>query len=569
MARATKTKDRSKYILGAGFLLLFMSFACLTSLSQKSPTVDEFAQLPAGYYYWRTGDFSLYSKSPPLIKLLCALPLLTMDIRMDAGVSYPEAGAWRPWIFGTRFMRDNADRYDTIFFWGRIPVLVLSICLGGLVFLWGSELYGTMCGLVSLFLYTFSPNILAHARLATTDIGATYFFFLSMYSLWRFLKFRRMRTLVVTGVCTGLALLCKYTALLLFPIFFSILAVSSWSENWKNGSGFNLLRNCLRNCINFLVIVVVAIFVINLGYGFCETGKPLREIPHYSRLYRMLDRYPLRDIPIPLPAMYVQGFDLQKADAEQGEFLNYLNGRFSSSGWWYYFIYAFFIKTPIPLQIGLLFSILCMLKKGAQPRDELFLLTPILAIFLVFSFLNHLDVGLRYVLPAFPFLFVWIGGLARVSVRHQFVQWGLIVLIAAYAWSAISIFPHYLAYFNIWAGGPASGRFHLIDSNLDWGQDLKGLKCYMEENKIKDIGLAYFGHVDPKIYNISYHLIGKRPETGIIAISSNYLQGMPYLITYTPKIVPVMPNTFKWLQGYKPIHSIGYSILIYRVSEIE
>ena len=567
---------RNKTALAVPAMLVIMGLMCFLSLRVKSPTVDEFAHLPAGYYYWKTGDFSLYGKNPPLIKLLCALPLLTMDISMDPARTYADRGDWRPWIFGTYFMRENADSYDTIFFVGRIPVVLLGLLLGFYVFCWARDLYGLKGGILSLILYAFSPNMLAHSRLVTTDVGCACFMFIAAYYYWRHCCLKRQWAWVVAGVSLGLALLSKYTALLLLPIFGLLLFLTCWRararENSASLSAVDkrqplFLKRIMDGGLRLLLIIVIAGFVVNLGYGFKGSFKTLSSIPHGSQLYRTLDRFPINRIPIPLPAAYVQGFDQQKVDAEQGVFLNYLRGKLSNRGWWYYFLYAFVVKTPIPLHICILISIWYALKRRQIVVDEAFLIVPVFVMVAIFSFFSEINVGLRYLLPAFPFLFVWLGQLSQLSLQKPAARWIGGALVVTYVISSVSVFPDYLAYFNAWAGGPSKGHSHLLDSNLDWGQDLKRLKAYMEKEGIEEVGLAYFGHVDPQIYGIAYHLVGERPEPGYIAVSANYLYGLPYLITYGSKPLFIKPGTFKWLHAYEPKAEIGNTILVYSIPE--
>jgi len=552
--------DTCKYktVLPVCILLGIMSISCVLSMRLKSPTVDEFAHLPAGYYYWKTGDFSLYGKNPPLIRLLCALPLLSMDISIDTNASEAGAGDWRPWVFGTHFMRKNAAAYSRIFFAGRIPVVILALILGIYVFRWARELYGLRGGLLSLLLYSFSPNILAHSRLATTDMGCTCFMFIAVYYYWRSIRNNGRWAWIGAGICLGLALLSKFTALLLLPIFLLLLPLSSRSKSkfWKP-----LKAGTLR----LLEIIVVAVFILNLGYGFQESFKTLRSIPHESQFFSKLNRFPFNAVPLPIPAAYLSGFDRQKLDSERGVFLNYLRGRLSNTGWWYYFIYAFVVKTPIPLHIGIIICIIYAFWRRDRERDRSFLIIPVLVIIVVFSFLNNINVGLRYILPVFPFLFVWLGRLAQLRLRQALLRWATGVLIVAYVTSSVSIFPDYLAYFNVLAGGPDRGCHHLLDSNLDWGQDLKRLKGYMEENKIKEVGLAYFGHVDPAIYGIPYHLIGPHAESGYVAVSANYLYGLPYVITYTTPPMSIRPGIYTWLRSFRPKANIGHTIYIYEL----
>ena len=560
-------------------LLSLMGLNCLLSLSVKSPTVDEFAHLPAGYYYWKTGDFSLYAKNPPLIRLLCALPLLPLNLSpVDTERSYQAWGDWRPWMFGTHFMRENAGIYDRTFFLGRLPVVFLTLLLGWYVFRWAKELYGPRGGLLSLLLYSFSPNMLAHGRLVTTDVGLTCFMFMAVYYYWRSFYRKGHGGWIGAGICLGLSMMSKFTSLLLLPIFALLLLIGAWNGRASAGpftfSFTDQLRPvCLgRLCdggLRLFLIVIIALLMTNLGYGFKGSLRSIRDTTHESRFFEKIAESPLGRVPIPLPRAYLEGLDQQKLDAEEGEFLNYLRGRFSTKGWWYYFLYAFLVKTPIALHVVILICVWLSARKWGTSREDAFLIIPIFLVFFAFSFFNQLQVGLRYVLPAFPFLFVWVGRLGRLELRKPALRWGLALLLLGYVVSSVSVFPDYLAYFNGWAGGPGNGHRHLLDSNLDWGQDLKRLKGYMDQAGIRELGLAYFGHVDPEICGIRHHLIGNHPESGDIAISANYLYGLPYLVTYGKRPVPVEPGAFRWLHRYKAKAHVGHSILIYAIPRVE
>ena len=559
-------------------LLAIMALNAVLSLRVKSPTIDEFAHLPAGYYYWKTGDFSLYGKNPPLIRMLSALPLLSMDVSFDSSMSFSDKGDWRPWIFGTYFMRENAANYDTLFFIGRLPVVILGLLLGVYVFRWSRDMYGNNGGILSLVLYAFCPNILAHTRLVTTDMGFTCFAFIACYYYWCFWRFRTKRAMIQAGLFLGLALLSKFTALLLFPIFGLLLVVAAWSKDTDGGIQkdtnlptppadypLSFLKRFGSGLIPLALSCVIAFFVVNVGYGFKGSFQPLDTLSHKSRLFEKLNFSPLNKMPIPLPAPFMEGFDRQKLDAEQGVFLNYLRGKISNQGWWYYFLYAFVVKTPAVLLLGLTVSLWVAFKLRRRRFDHAFVMVPVVVVLLVFSFFNEINVGLRYVLVVFPFLFVWLGQLVVLHGNHRKVRWATVAFLAAYVLSSLSAFPDYLAYFNLLAGGPKNGHTHLLDSNLDWGQDLKRLQTYMEQEETEEVGLAYFGHVDPTIYGISYHTIGQNEEPGVIAISANYLYGLPYVITYDTPPVPIQPGTFQWLHDYEPIHHIGHSMLIYSI----
>lgn len=540
-------------------LLLVHLGLAFFSLKDKSPTADEFAHLPAGAYYWLTGDFSLYGKNPPLVKLWCGWPVLAGGAEVQTGEKFNESGDWRPWAYATRFMRDNAADYHHLFTLGRLPNLVLSVGLGLVVFFWARSLFGDRGGLIALLAYALSPNILAHARLVTMDIGLCLFFTLTLFLLWRFLKRPTAMSAILLGLALGLASLTKFSALLLLPLLpvFFLIRVGLASTEKKA-----LFR---RGLAGLAASFLIALLVINAGYGFRRTPTDIREMPVVSEFFQSLAAGPLGAFSWPAPRDYLQGLDRQKKDAETGVFPNYLNGEFSPKGWWIYFSYAWLVKTPAAIQAALILALGLWL--GGRCRgwpDMLFLWLPIAALWVVLSFFNHINAGLRYFLPAQPLIFVFLGSLGRFrplsSWRGRAVA---AVLAGVFVLEGIWAYPHYLAYFNPVFVPRSEARFHLLDSNLDWGQDLKHLKAYLDRRGLRKISLAYFGHADPKIYGIEYDLAAETPTSGTVAVSANLLMGLPYPLTYPDQPIWITPQTFDWLRGREPIDQVGYSILIF------
>jgi hypothetical protein len=244
----------------------------------------------------------------------------------------------------------------------------------------------------------------------------------------------------------------------------------------------------------------------------------------------------------------------------------FLAGDYSETGWWYYYTAAFFIKTPVAALIVLLISSVLFFRNSARRIDEAFLLVPAAAV-LIFFAIYHSTVGLRYVLPIYPFLFVFASKAAPLLISTKIRTGFLIALTAWYVGASCYIHPHYLAYFNELVGGPNNGYKYLVDSNLDWGQDLIGLKRFMDEHAIPKISLSYFGTDAPGRYGISYdwlpsvvlqNPIPERPATmpkGWVAISATNLQGS-YFKNY---------HAYAAFKEREPMAKIGYSILIYKV----
>ena len=209
-------------------------------------------------------------------------------------------------------------------------------------------------------------------------------------------------------------------------------------------------------------------------------------------------------------------------------------------------------------------------RRRAPARSEAFLLLPVL-LYLGLTFTRSIDIGHRHLLPIYPFLFVAAGRAVGVLSRPRAPAAGAVILGALCAWYALGtlrVHPHYLAYFNEIAGGPRNGYQWLVDSNLDWGQDLKGLKAYMVAKGIPRLKLSYFGSADPAYYGIDAEIlpgymaphptrVTREVRPGdLVAVSATNLQGV-YL---DPEDRPLMER----FRAQRPLNEVGYSILIYR-----
>lgn len=576
-------------------LFLVLGIQVVLSMEQTSITYDEFAHLPAGYSYLKTGDFRMYNHNPPLIKLIAALPLLFTEAQL------PESSYWnsaevvmRPWFYGTDFMRANRTQYLDLFFYARLMILFLSGFLGLLVFLWSRELYGTSAGYFSLFLYVFCPNILAQSGIATVDLGASLTFFLAVYCFYRYLKTSTSFNLFLSGTTLGLALLSKFTALLLFIIYPLILLAA--------GSGF-LVRNFLQQAtdrglgtklIHFLLITLIAFSIVNLGYAFQGSFSSLGTYNFTSNFLKPLNHPLLKDIPLPLPFYYLKGFDNQKVKEEHGSEVLLL-GEVSKTGWWYYYLVVLLFKLPVPIFMFLVLSVVgrntvtsplesdttdtkrwVMHNRPRTPNPGPFLLIPIWVILIIFSFIR-LQLGIRYILPILPFLFVYLGQTIRFLSENKKInngqqtidnrRWTKILIFTLSLWymaSSIAAYPNYLSYFNELAGGPKNGYRILSDANLDIGQGLIQLKKYLTEQNIEKVNLLYFGWMDPSLYGIQAYQFPNLSPDGVYAISVVYLQGIPFIRMDNQKRIYQLPSEFfEIFKNLEPMERIAHSIFIY------
>jgi 4-amino-4-deoxy-L-arabinose transferase-like glycosyltransferase len=465
--------DRSKVVNSIAVGLLGLMFALMVSSARlESPTMDEQNHIARGYAYLRTGDLRLNLDHPPLINFLSAAPLLLLpDLKLPT-----DSPAWEQAhviAFATQFLWHTSHNADQILLLARLPIMLLAILLGCFVFRWARELYGPLAGLLALGLYVFDPNILAHARLTTTDLGVTCFLFMAVYCFWHWLNHPTWSRLAAAGLTLGLALVSKYSALVLMPI----LPLIGLTYTLTSGQPMQRVRKLVPSAGLMIVLAGLVVWAV---YGF-EVG-PLVE----------------GGIPMPIPT-YVRGLQGVFRHSEMGH-PAFLHGDYFTTARWDYFPVAFAIKTPLPTLILLCISLVWTVKQQTW-RSAYPLLLPVLVYLAISLSSKFLNIGYRHILPILPFLFVFASSVARsIELRKTPVAATCLLIVAWYLIGSVRIYPHYLAYFNELVGGPDNGWRYLVDSNLDWGQDLKGLKSYMEQAGIEEIYLSWFGSTYPDAY---------------------------------------------------------------------
>lgn len=538
---------RSRFLV-VGLLALTFGLA-LTSAVQKSATMDEQNHIARGAAYLGTGDPRLSIEHPPLVNVLSALPAhLLLDLRLPLDTIWWEEGEW--YHFADLFLWETNPNAEQIVFLARLPIVGLGLALVALVFRWASVRFGPWGGLLAAAFCALDPNILAHARLSTTDVGGAFFAFLATYALWRALRHPSASRVLWAGLALGLAFASKLSVLLFGPI----LALAVFVDGLPGGPG--RIRRLLGRVGLMLATVLLGLLVVWATYRFqvgpLEEGGPLAPALPYLR-----------------GVQAVLGF---AAGGRPG----YLLGQVSVEGWWYYFPVAFAVKTPLATMVGLLVATGLALRRPS--RDDLLLLLPPLIFFLV-STVARLNLGYRHLLPTLPFLFVHIARLApspcppvllsrRIHVRY-FLPLALIIWLSL---STLLIYPHFLAYFNLLGGGPQEGWRVLADSNIDWGQDLKGLQAWMEREGVERVRLSWFGSAYPEAYGIAHDLLPgvphglvmweqppfdrNQPEPGVYAISVSNLVG----------VVLPDPDLYAWFRQREPDDKIGYSLFVYRVT---
>jgi 4-amino-4-deoxy-L-arabinose transferase-like glycosyltransferase len=532
--------------LTVGLLMLTFTLA-LSSAIQKSPTMDEQNHIARGAAYLGTGDPRLSVEHPPLVNVLSALPahlLLDLQLPLD---EWWEAGEW--YHFARNFLWQANANPNRIVFLARLPIIGLGLALAALVFRWANARFGPWGGLLAAAFCALDPNVLAHTRLSTTDVGGACFTFLAAYALWRAIRRPSWLRTVGSGLAFGLALSAKLSNLLFVPIFALAVLADALA------SGRDRTERIVRNTLVLTFTILLGLLVVWAAYGF-RVGPLEENGPH-----------------VPAPP-YLEGVRAILDFSAAGR-PTYLLGQYSQQGWWYYFLVAFAVKTPLATLAALLLATGGALRRSRRDsaQDDLFLLIPPTVYFLV-TMVSNLNIGYRHLLPVLPFLAVHIARLAaplRSLVPRSPRSFAPFALVLWLACSTACIYPHFLAFFNPVGGGPENGWRVLTDSNIDWGQDLKGLKTWMAQEEVERVRLSWFGSAQPEAYGIAYDLLPGVPYGFALWSDPPFDPEQPepgvYAISVTNLIGAVFPDhdLYAWFRARSPDAKIGYSLFIYRV----
>lgn len=577
-------KNKHNLIAFVAVLALFitMSITLLESSVQENQTIDEGVHIMAGFSYLKTGDFRMNREHPPLIKILAAAPLLLTPATIDT-----EAEEWKnadQWGMAQHFLYKNTVDADSILLLGRTPIMLLTLLLGALIFLWTKKIFGMTAGLFALTLYTFDPNFIAHGKYITTDIGAALAFALTLYTLARWIKKPTLNRLALFALCFGLAQVTKFSAILLLPLVSIIeLIWLLWQKEYR--------RIPKRFLQIFAAMIIGTLAMVTLAY-----------LPAINHIATNLSTGSLTGehfgVRLPYFHIYTDGL-LEVIGHSAGGHGAYLLGTFSETGgWWNYFPITFLVKTPAPTLVLFLIALVILTLFRRQTSDrldeehmntsiDLLIAVTIPILYMLASMINNINLGWRHLTPIYPFLFLLAGGIVHFGenmTRYEhrttlfkifntyrshlpqkellsknrwknlwfFTTGGIVILTII---SSLAISPFYISYFSEFIGGANNGYKYLLDSNLDWGQAVKGLKKELNSRKIDDpIYVSYFGQGNLEYYGIEQkQWPEKLPENltdmdGIVAVSISNLLEDKYL---------------KRLQTEPILTRVGYSMYLY------
>lgn len=563
-------------------LLLFCGVIAVFSIKKASLTFDEKAHIAAGYSYLLKKDMRVNPEHPPLLKNIAAVPLLFLD------VNFPEQSWesvrpdiwWHQFDFGRDLLYRSGNNPHQMIFWARLPMIGVLLVGGVYIYLFAKKFWSQKEGLLALTMYALSPTLIAHGRLVNTDTGIGVATLVAFYYFLSFLKNPSRENIILAGIGLSLAQVVKFTGVFLVPVFafLGIVWVLIKGDSWTWLKKFIAV---------FLVasLLVYAVYLFHVWhYPGARQAEDISNIigflffdPYLEQICRFKILQPV--------AQYLTGLAMVFKRGTGGNTTFFL-GQVSAQKFPLYFPVLYLLKIPISFHILTLFALFSFLISIEKEQIRKPIHSTILCVknnfisFSLFAFIifywgislsGNLNIGIRHMLPVIPLTMLLVSRgtmIEALQPRRRNLKYGaLIGLLVWQAFSVIRVYPDFIAYYNTLAGGPEKGHFYAVDSNLDWGQDLRKLENWVTQKDIDKIYIDYFGGGDLKYYFKDKFVPWKcrdNPEEiqrpAFLAVSATQLQGGRAKAVRGFKEAATCYN---WLYQEQLVEKIGYSIFVY------
>ena len=500
-------------------LLLFQLGLQLELSRADSQTTDEAVHLSAGYSYWEWKDLSPNPEHPPLVKLLAGAAARLVH-PVFPPVTHPERvstffyDSWREnRRLGEAFLYEAGNDADRLLFVARLPAIMLTLVLGVAMFSVANAFFGPLAGILTTALYVLDPTVAAHGHLITTDIAVTLGGVAVLSAAWRFAHRPDAASTILLGGAMGFASLAKFTSVIFFPTLLVVLLLLCG------------VRGLVRRIPQLVAAVLVAWLVVLVGYGFSlsppsPVASLLTTVAPDTQPSVALDKTVTRAYQVlrhlGRPRQYFKGLALMLAHVANGH-VSFLLGELSPTGWWYYFPVVFATKTPVAVLLLLIAAVSVGARRLREPAQWYWLVAAGSYFFCAMT--SRSDLGFRHVMPAMAFLMIWMGSLAQeLPVRRSLP----LVTAGLFIWLAVDFGRSgdgYLAYYNELVGD--RGYMVATDSNLDWGQDLKRIRAYLDRHS--EITAPYVEYPADGPSSLDYYGIRHRPRQAITPAMSGVL----------------------------------------------
>ncbi|MDE3168055.1 MAG: glycosyltransferase family 39 protein [Acidobacteriota bacterium] len=545
-----------------GLIVCSVGWLEVRSVRDETQTWDEGIHISAGYAYLTRGDYSWNPEHPPLVKMLAAMPLLGMGLETRP---YDAAGKRQDQVhFGIDFLYHNRRDADTILFAARRVPIGLSLLFVAAMGWWARRRWGTGAGLLAAALAGFDPNLVAHGRYVTTDVPEAACFFFACVLWVEYLERRGTGRLLAAAGMFALAMVVKFSAVLLAPALVLLFGIEWLRRPREFGLGrAAVAAGALAGVLLVTVAVVYWPETVRCwkARGAAQAAMPAEDATLLTGAMRVLH----------LPQhTFLLGLNDVVFHNQSGH-ESYLMGIRSQKGLWQYFPVVFAVKSTLTalaaLAVLLGAGVWWYWRGMGRPLRERARAIPPMALGLALppaiyfgvSMTSAINLGMRHILPVYPFLYAGIAALLAQASWKRAARVAMVALAAGQIAECAWIAPDYLAFFNLASGGPGRGPQYLVDSNIDWGQDVKKLVHWLDAHHTRRARIYYFGNAQMAYYGIQE--VGwpdPLDQQGWDAIDDYCVANVtPLYGVYAPL------NALAPLRLREPVAKIGWSMYVY------
>ncbi len=550
--------------------------ACCLAFSaiSQAPVSDEFGHFYAGLRFWQYGDTRTFMVNPPLVRGLATAPAYLAGLRVvETKEDHGNESLRRPEFWRGRQVFIGAP--ESFQFWlsvGRLGVGTITLLGAVLLYRWATQLAGNGAGVMAAGLWLVQPQILSHGVLLSGDVICAVLMLATLRALAWSTQHLTLWHGIVLGCLLGLAILTKFTAILLFAV---VPLTILWQAD----------RHSLRRLLVFgILVLAVALAIIGIPYGYRGWGTSLAEMKLNSRALSDIQLFVVdlsrrtgmseRWLIVPLPVDVVLGLDRQQVDFEIG-LVSYAAGIKSEHGWWWFYIYSMLVKLPlgtlcaIAVAAGLFLTSLAknsfrwMLRTSADRpifSDGLQGLGLPTALLLLILFATAAASGFaqqhRYILTAYPPMLLVVSVIiCRSKALIRSIGW---LALAASLLCAMCNAPHWLSTFNLLAGGRTTGFKCLFNDASDWGQDSYLVREWCRKHAGDRIYVCslFSGHKELRAIGAEFESLPENIDS----------LKRPCWIAVSKSDLVIRLWLQETLDEYKPADCIGGSHLVYYLS---
>ena len=591
---------RKNYVIHILVACIVIAHGVLSYASgfNDSPTVDELQHIPAGYINVVKQDFRFNMEKPPIFKQLSALPLTLLDLNFPTSTELWQGGPSKSLEVGNAFFFQSGNDAQTMIRYARFPMVLLSMLLCFYIYLWTAQLTNRYVGLLAAFLYAVSPNFLAHATLANTDVPAALGVFLVLFAGRNFLVSRSTRSAVLFGLACGLGMLFKQSVLLVILIVcgfyvYQEVKMTKAQRAWSK----NFFRNGILSAAVGFALMYVSFLFASFSYPSQDAATHVLSftqdwrIPNSELLSRLSQNVITRPV-----VLFGIGLVREIIHSESVD-TTFLLGDFYRGGNVWYFPTLYLLKTPIYFHILTLVAAVGVAFGFKKLRAHLFskqrgidivIISSTIFLYGSIALNARLNLGIRHVLPIVPLIIILVScgvwacwKLATRMVLKGLLFFGISLMVVSAVFVSLSEFPAYLSFYNVLSGGTEKGYTVAIDSNFDWGQDYVRLGQWVKDNNVSKlyVDCQPFSDASLQYYLGSSYVrfrgsaawwnnidtlstISELPSGSLVAICASSLKSALYATDGVDgEFIPSYPNFI----SRNPDYRVGESILIYRV----